>query len=235
MESLNHFSLKPSAGGSFSFGWNKIFGKAFLPLLVAVIIVGILNGPSGGANWKMSGDHDFGPMLFLLPLALFGMAYAFLFMPVIKYGENYLFLKAIRDEEADLKILFEGFKTKYLNIVLANLIVFALVIIGFIMLIIPGIIVLCRLSFVSFLVMDKDLDAMKAVEKSWQMTRGYGWTIFGMGIMSFFIVIGGIIVFIVGAIFSIMWIHAAFASLYQAVLNQMDDDNPIPILGVNEE
>ncbi|WP_346858308.1 hypothetical protein [uncultured Draconibacterium sp.] len=235
MESLNHFSLKPSAGGSFSFGWNKIFGKAFLPLLVAVIIVGILNGPSGGANWKLNGDHDFGPMLFLVPLALFGMAYAFLFMPVIKYGENYLFLKAMRDEEADLKLLFDGFKTKYLNIVLANLIVVALVLIGFIMLIIPGIIVLCRLSFVSFLVMDKDLDAMKAVEKSWQMTRGYGWTIFGMGIMSFFIVIGGIIVFIVGAIFSIMWIHAAFASLYQAVLNQMDDDNPIPILGVNEE
>jgi uncharacterized membrane protein YukC len=68
--------------------------------------------------------------------------------------------------------------------------------------------------------MDKDLDAMKAVEKSWQMTRGHGWTIFGMAIISFFVFIAGLIVFFVGSVFSVMWIHAAFASMYQAVLNQ---------------
>ena len=46
--------------------------------------------------------------------------------------------------------------------------VVALVAVGFIMLIIPGIIVLCRLIFVSYLVMDKNMEAMKAVEKSWR-------------------------------------------------------------------
>ncbi len=235
MESLKYFNLKPSAGGSFSFGWRKMFGQAFLPLLVAVIIVGILNGPAAGANWKMDGDGFNGLALLLLPLALFGMAYAFLFMPVIKYGEKHLFLYAMRDQEPDLKMLFDGFRTRYLNIVLANLIVFALAAIGFVMLIIPGIIVICRLAFVPYLVMDKDMEAMKAVEKSWQMTRGYGWTIFGMGIISIFVFLAGLIVFFVGVIFSIMWIHAAFASLYAAVSNGRDDENPIPILGVNEE
>lgn len=140
----------------------------------------------------------------------------------------------MRDEDVDLKILFEGFKTKYLNIVLANLIVVALVIIGFVMLIIPGIIIACRLAFVPYLVMDKDLEPMRAVEKSWQMTKGHGWTIFFMAILSFFIAIAGLIVFIFGIFVSIMWIHAAFASLYQSVLNQTDDENLIPILGVNE-
>ncbi|MBK6284943.1 MAG: hypothetical protein IPF54_21960 [Draconibacterium sp.] len=162
------------------------------------------------------------------------MAYVFLFMPVIKYGEQYLFLKAMRDDEAEIKRLFEGFKNQYLNIILANLIVTALVIIGFVMLIIPGIIIACRLAFVSYLVMDKNMEAMKAVEKSWQMTKGHGWTIFGMAIISFFLAIGGLIVFFVGIIISIMWIHAAFAALYQSVLNTNDDENPIPILGVNE-
>ncbi|MDB4582541.1 DUF975 family protein [Draconibacterium sp.] len=233
MENKMYFNLVPSAGGSFSFGWRKMFEKAFLPLFVAVIIVGIINGPSVGANWKWDGDSFQWPMLFILPLALFGLAYSFLFVPVIKYGEKYLFLKAMRDEEADLRILFEGFKTKYLNIVLANLIVTALVIIGLVMLIVPGIIVACRLAFVSYLVMDKDLDPMKAVEKSWQMTRGHGWKIFGMAILSFFIIIAGLIVFFVGILFSLMWIHAAFATLYQSVLNEKDEENPIPILGVN--
>ncbi len=231
MENTKHFNLTPSAGNSFGYAWRKIFEKSFLPLLVTVIILGILNGPSAGM--KFEGDLDF-PMLLIFPIVIFGLAYKFLFVPVLSYGGDLIFLQAMRDEEVDLKTIFEGFKTKYLNIILANLIVVALAIIGFMMLIIPGIIVVCRLAFVPYLVMDKNMDPMKAVEKSWHMTRGYGWTIFGMGILSFFIFIAGVLVFIVGAIFSLMWIHAAFATMYQSVLNQTDDENPIPILSVNE-
>lgn len=232
MENNKYFNLVPTAGGSFSFAWRKIFDKAFLYLLLAVIIAGLLQGPVG-INWKLDGNH-LGPLLFLFPLILFGLAYGFLFVPVIKYGEKFLFLKAMRDEETDLKVMFEGFRTQYLNIILANLIVTALVAIGVVMLIIPGIIIACRLAFVPYLVMDQNLEAIKAVEKSWQMTKGYGWTIFGMAILSFFIAIAGLIAFGVGIIISIMWIHAAFATLYQAVNNNDDSNNPIPILGVNE-
>jgi hypothetical protein len=232
MEREKYYNLVPSVGGSFSFGWRKMFEKAFLPLLLAVIIVGLLNGPSG-VTFKGDSGNWFN-MVWVLPAAIFGMAYSFLFLPVIKYGEKYLFLNAMRDEEIDLRYLFEGFKTKYLKIVLANLIVVALTVIGFVLLIVPGIIVLCRLVFVPLLVMDKDLEPMQAVERSWQMTRGHGWKVFGMGILSFFILIGGVIVFFVGIIISFMWIHSAFAALYQSILNENDDENPIPILGVNE-
>lgn len=232
MEREKYYNLVPSVGGSFSFGWRKMFEKAFLPLLLAVIIVGLLNGPSG-ATFKMDSASWFN-LVWALPAAIFGMAYSFLFLPVIKYGEKYLFLKAMRDEETELRYLFEGFKTKYLKIVLANLIVVALTVIGFVLLIVPGIIVLCRLVFVPLLVMDKDLEPMQAVEKSWQMTRGHGWKVFVMGILSFFILIAGIIAFFVGIIISFIWVHSAFAALYQAILNESDDENPIPILGVNE-
>jgi hypothetical protein len=232
MENEKHFNLIPSIGGSFSYAWRKIFDKAFLPLLLAVIITGLLNGPAG-AGWKHDGNIGWGG-LFLLPIVIFGLTYGFLFMPIIKYGEKYMFLKAVRNEEADLKLLFDGFKTRYLNIVLANLIVFALVLIGFLMIIIPGIIVACRLAFVPYLVMDKNLEPMQAVEKSWQMTRGHGWKIFWMAILSFFIAIAGLIVLFFGIIISIMLIHGAFATLYQSVLNLSEEENPIPILGVNE-
>lgn len=232
MENENYFNLVPSVGGSFSYGWRKMFEKAFLPLLLAVVIAGLLNGPVG-INWKADGGNWFN-FVWVLPVALFSMAYGLLFIPVINYGEKYLFLKAMRGADADLRFLFEGFKTKYLKIVLANLIVIALAIIGFVLLVIPGIIVACRLAFVPYLIMDKDLEPMQAVEKSWQMTRGHGWKVFWMAIISFFLIIGGIIVFVVGVIVSIMWIHSAFATLYQSVLNQADDENPIPILGVNE-
>ena len=227
-----YYNQVPSIGGSFSFAWRKIFDKSFLPLLLAVIIVGLLNGPVG-MNWKSEGDFGFN-FVWVLPVILLGMAYGFLFLPIIKYGERYMFLQAMRDEYPDLKTLFEGFKKKYFNIVLANLIVVALIGLGIVLFIIPGIIVACRLAFVPFLVMDKDLEPMQAVERSWQMTKGHGWKVFWMAILSFFIIIAGIIAFFVGAIISFMWIHGAFATLYQSVLNEKDDENPIPILGVNE-
>lgn len=234
MENQNYRTITPSLGGSFSYAWSKIFGKAFLMLLVAVIIAGLLDGPAASVKWDMD-DGDFKwPMFFMLPLIMLGLAYVILFVPVINYGLQHLFLKAMRDEEADLKLLFDGFRSKYLNIVLANLIVFALVVIGFILLIIPGIIIVCRLAFVAYLVMDKNLEPMKAVEKSWQMTKGHGWTIFFMGITSIFLFILGIVACFVGVFISLIWIHAAFATMYQSVLNQTEDDNPIPILGVNE-
>ena len=83
--------------------------------------------------------------------------------------------------------------------------------------------------------MDKGLDPMKAVEKSWELTRGHGWQIFGLFVVSFFVFIAGVIVLIFGAIFSVMWIHAAYATFYQTLLNEKEDENPIPILGINEQ
>ena len=232
MENEKYYNLLPGAFSSFSYGWKKIFREAFLPLLLSVIIAGLLNGPLG-FNTELDHEKWF-HFFWIFPVMIIGLAYSILFVPVINYGLKYVFIKAIRDEDTEVKYLFEGFKTKYLKIVLANLIVFVLIILGFALLIVPGIIAVCRLAFVGYLVMDKDMEPMQAVEKSWQMTRGHGWKIFGMGILSFFIIIGGLICLFVGVIISFMWIHAAFASLYQSVLNQDESSNPIPILGVDE-
>lgn len=232
MENDKFYNLTPSVGGSFGFAWRKIFGKAFLMLLVTVIIMWLLNGPSTGFKWEM--DRSWHVPFVLFPAIVFGLAYALLFLPVIRYGKRYLFLQAMRDEDLELKTIFEGFTRQYLNIVLANLIVTALVMIGFALLFIPGIIAICRLIFVPYLVMDKNMEAMAAVEKSWHMTRGHGWSVLGMGIVSFFVFIAGLMAFGVGVIISGMWVSAAFATLYQSVLNLTDDENPIPILGVNE-
>jgi uncharacterized membrane protein len=105
----------------------------------------------------------------------------------------------------------------YLHIILANLLVFALVVLGCFALLIPGIIIGCRLAFVSYIVMDKKLDPIEAVEMSWRMTRGHGWKIFFMAIISFFIMIFGLIMLIVGIFPALVWISSSFAALYESV------------------
>jgi len=128
------------------------------------------------------------------------------------------FVQAVRKIKPDFELLVRGFWENYLHIVLANLLVAALVILGCFALLIPGIIIGCRLVFVSYIVMDKKLDPIEAVELSWKLTRGHGWRIFAMGFVSFFIILFGLILFIVGIFPAIMWVSSSFATLYQSVL-----------------
>ena len=129
-----------------------------------------------------------------------------------------IFVQAVRKLKPDFELLISGFWKNYLYIILANLLVTALIVLGFFALIIPGIIIACRLVFVSYIVMDKKLDPIEAVELSWKLTLGHGWRIFAMGIVSFFIIIFGLCLMVIGIFPAIMWISCSFATLYQSVL-----------------
>lgn len=230
METLEQNKTLPSFGNSFSQGW-EVIKKYFLILFLVVVVVGIIMGPTQAFNINIdpSHQHDWSwdwhfPSAGLIAVgilaaffALFALAYSLLIVPVFRYGGKMMFLQAVRDIRPDFNMLINGFRENYLNIVLANLLTAALIMLGFIALIIPGIIIGCRLAFVGYLVMDKKLDPIMAVEESWKMTRGYGWTIFWMAIVSFFIYIAGLCLLFVGIFPAAIWVSSSFASLYEAV------------------
>ncbi len=201
----------------FSFGWMRM-KQYFLVFFLLVFLLAILDAPLELLNHKIEDDGLSDGLLG----EMIGLAYFLFLLPVFEYSVDLLFIQGVRGEKIDVKNVTIGFKN-YLNIVLANLLVFGLVMMGLIVLIIPGIIIGCRLVFVSYLVMDKEMSPIEAVEESWRMTKGdYGFKIFGMAILSIFIVIGGLILFIVCVFPAIMWIKASFASLYQYVLNEQE-------------
>ena len=70
--------------------------------------------------------------------------------------------------------------------------------------------------------MDKKLDPIEAVEMSWKITKGHGWTIFFMGFVSIFIVIFGLILLIIGIFPAIIWVWSSFATLYQSILKEKE-------------
>jgi len=200
-----------SVNGSYSYAWQQLW-KYFLYFFLVAIIVGLLESP---ASVVRESEMENTPVAVLLKL-LSG-AYLLLVFPIIKYGGDLLFLRGIRNEPMDMYVLFEGFKKNYLNIVLSNLLTFAIIGMGIVFFIIPGIIFACRLVFVSYLVMDKNLEPIAAVEKSWEMTRGHGWQIFGMGLLAIPLFIGGLLCFIVGALIAVLWVKATFAAFFHAV------------------
>lgn len=244
METNNEYNLKPTFGDSFGTGW-RVMTDNFLRLLLVVFVTAIVTAPFKMMDWKFDASdlHNFSwdwvdNMDKVFSLASFGifaaffallaLLYTFLAAPVVEYGSDMIFVQAVRKIKPDFELLIKGFWTNYLYIVLANLLVVALVVLGCFALIIPGIIIACRLAFVSYIVMDKKLDPIEAVELSWKLTRGHGWTIFGMGFVSIFIILFGLICFIVGIFPAIIWVSSSFASLYQSTL--IEKEKPVEVI-----
>jgi hypothetical protein len=233
METQNNYRMVPGLRNSFGTGW-QVMTDNFLRLLLVVIVLAILTGPTKfgfnfskadfhGFPWHWDGNWEsiFGLAslgMFAIFFIMLGLLYAFLAKPVVDYGGKMIFVQAVRKVKPDFELLISGFWTNYLHIILANLMVFALIVLGFFALIIPGIIIACRLAFTGYIIMDKKLDPIEAVELSWRLTRGHGWTIFFMGIVSFFIIIFGLCLMIIGVFPAIIWVSSSFAALYQSVL-----------------
>jgi len=212
MEKIDNERIKPNVGAVYNYGW-EIMKKYFLPLFLVIILVSVISSPIS----MMEGPEEHHPSGIIL--RIFGLAFILFVVNPIEYGADYMFLKAVRNIQFDVKELFDVFKN-YLNVVLAALLAGSIIFIGFILLVVPGIVFACRLAFVPYLVMDKKIDPVKAVEESWRLTKGYGWRIFGMALLAFPILIAGLIALVVGVFVSIMWINAAFAAMYQAVLEE---------------
>jgi hypothetical protein len=239
METKNDYRLVPGFANSFGAGWNVMMDN-FLRLFLVIIILSIIAAPFKMLNFNFDPSdfhrapwhwgNDWGQNLFTLGTfgifaAFFGllaMLYSFLVKPVFDFGGDMIFVQAVRKTKPDFEYLIKGFMENYLHIIFANLLVFALVILGLFALIIPGIIIACRLAFVSYIIMDKKLDPIEAVELSWKLTRGHGWQIFFMGVASIFIIIFGLILLIVGIFPALMWICSSFAALYESVLREKE-------------
>lgn len=237
METTNEYRLVPGFRNSFGTGW-RVMTDNFLRLFLVIIVLTILTAPLKMLDFKFSADDihelpfvgdafrgDFEQLFALGSLgmlaAFFGLVallYAFLVAPVFTYGGDFIFVQSVRRNKPDFEYFIKGFMENYFHIVLANLLVTALIVLGLFVLIIPGIIIACRLVFVSYIVMDKKLDPIEAVEMSWRLTRGHTWRIFFMGVASFFILIFGLMMLIVGIFPAMMWISSSFATLYESVL-----------------
>lgn len=223
MNDINQSIPNPSWRGSLSYGWATM-KKYFLPFFLIVIVLAIVDAPMEMVRDNIS-DHpdEWNPDMFWpIGFEILGLAYWLLFVPVIGFGADLLFVQAVRNQRIDVRNIIIGFNN-FVTIVLVNLLATALVGMALVAFIIPGIIVACRLAFVSYLVMDKDLDPIAAVETSWKMTRSHGWKIFALGFTSIFIFFGGLLLFFVGVVPAIMWIKSSFASMYEAVLQETDD------------
>jgi hypothetical protein len=181
-------------------GWT-IAKKNFWPLLAVILI-----------SFAIGMIFDGKDKIFFEIIAFIGTI--FITRP-IELTASWITLKAVRKKKYKIREVFSVFKRRnYLDIVLGGVLSIIFTVLGLILLIIPGIIVAIRLSFVPYLLFDKEMKAMEAIKKSWKLTRGYSWKILGISLLGVLIFLVGFILLILPAFFALVWITTTFAVFY---------------------
>lgn len=195
-------------GDNFSKGWNLL--KDNFLVLISVTLIALLINIPGEMMALATGDNAaFGEAISLL--------WTVLIVTPVAYGATLVFIRAARGDKFEIGDMFEVFRENYINIVLIGILLPIFILIGLIFLIIPGIIIAVKTAFAPYLILDKKMNAIDSISESWRMTKGYSFTIFGMGIASIFIGIIGLLLLLVGIIPAIAWISAAYAVLYISI------------------
>ena len=78
-----------------------------------------------------------------------------------------------------------------------------LLVVGFLLLVVPGVILLWRLFLAPYILIDKKTKVVDALSVSWNMTKGYAWPIYGVVLFSFVLALTGAIP-LVGALISFL-------------------------------
>ena len=136
--------------------------------------------------------------------------------PPIVVGMYYTFLKAVRGEPTSAGGIFDGFSvfgSAWITWFLSTVII----IVGFILLIVPGIIFSLMYCMALFAVMDKKLSGMEALSFSSRITKGHKGKLFGAGLLAALLAVATIITLGLGLIIVGPWCIATLAAAYDSL------------------
>ena len=192
-----HHSPNLSPEHLISSGWD-VFKRVPVLCIGMALVAGLFSGGGGGGGSGTGNDKI--DLIVLVVLLGFGCL-SMIVGPALKGGMQLAFVRLLRGDETvrfgDMFIAFSN-GTKFLNLVLANLILAGISLVGFCLCIIPGVIAVCGLFPTFMLIMEEDLDAVEAIKKAWSLTDGHKGEIFLYGVVSFFMNLAGLLACCVG-------------------------------------
>ena len=149
-----------------------------------------------------------------VPTLAFVLGFAAVFVEVlVQLNFIRVALKFLDNKKAVYKDLFNT--QLFLPFFMGWLVYVIIVGAGTLLLILPGIYLAIKLQFWAYLVIDKNMNPFDALKKSWDMTRGKFWKLFGLIIVLCAINLLGVLVLLVGLFITIPLTFVAMASIYR--------------------
>jgi uncharacterized membrane protein len=186
---MNKFSIKEAV--NFGFGVAK---KNILFYLGIFTITILISGVSSGLQRGLK-EAAFFAFLFSL--------ITWVISEIVGMGILRINLKFVDGTKPRFADLFVFDWRAIFNYILAAIMSGIIIGVGFILLIIPGIIFAIKLQYVGYLVVDKKLRPVEAIKKSWAMTKGNVRHLFVLGLALLGINILGLLVLIVGLLVTV--------------------------------
>ncbi len=133
---------------------------------------------------------------------------------ITNIGYTKIFLKVSDGTKPDFTDLFKEYRLfwKYLGVSIISALALAG---GLILLVIPGIIVMVRLSLAPTVLIDTNSGVMAAIKESWEITRGHFWKLLGFMVLAGILNIAGAMVFMIGLILTIPLSFYALILIYR--------------------
>jgi uncharacterized membrane protein len=214
------------AGDVFGRAWT-IYKDQMLMCIGGVLIVGILNwlvsqilNVGSAAVGELAGE----PAVALACSILAGFLDQ-MFALWLNIGLTLLFLNIARGRQASLGDIFQG-GPFFLTALVATILVVLINLVGFLLLIIPGIIFALMLSQYLYLIVDRNVGILESLELSRQITHGNKLTIFVLWLLSSALIFLGLLMCCVGVVFTGPLVSLMFAVAYLAMTGQPTADQP---------
>lgn len=201
----------PTLSDVFAFAWRRL-KEQFLPLLIIAIAGAAMGAVLGFAGLFVGAivDRVLGTTLFS---SLFqGVAQSALFISAANVN-----LIALRGQRPQVDDLLAPWRKDGMRLLQAHLLYNGAIMLGLVLLVLPGLYLGLRLWPVPFVVVDQRMDPMDALRESYRLTGPYVWTIAGMFLVSAVLVVLGVVLLLVGAIPAAMLCLLAEGALYLAI------------------
>ncbi len=175
-------------GEAVGFGWKTLKGN-FLFFLGLVVLVGLITYVPSAVSQSLPQNLALLSSVITLISWLLGM--------LISVGLIKVALEFVDKGKSNLSELLVDVRLIIFYFVTAILVALATAL-GFVLLLVPGIILAIRLQFWPYFLVDKKVGPIEAIKMSWHATKGYSWDLVGFGLTMLALNLLGLLALIVG-------------------------------------
>lgn len=191
-------------GDAVRFGWETAkanIGYFVIVVLVIWVVQGVFNWPS---YVRIDPYYVWMPLFSMLNW----IVSTFVGLAIIRIS-----LRFNKGETAEFEDLWMGYP-KFLEFFVGSLLYGLLVMVGFILLIVPGIYWAVKYQFYGYCILDRDVGPWEGLKMSGEITKGSWWNLFWLGLLSGLIAMAGACACCVGLFWAMPTVMVAHGFAY---------------------
>ncbi len=215
---MKEFSVKEC----LTFGWKtfRLRPWFFIGATAVLLLAGVI------ARLPDTLTHSNNPHLTVLSIV--GVVVTILLSILISMGKTAFYLRA-HDAPESVALYDLWHPRPYWKFVGAGILTSVAVVVGFILLVVPGIILLVMTCFVLYLVIDREMGPIEAFKESIRLTKGNRRSLFLLGLAILGINIVGFCLLLVGLLVSIPVSGLAAARAYRRLSGNVRSTAPVAL------